>query len=106
MNKKLKYKLDDYLKGNCTLSDYYRQFICLNIIFDVKIFVGETRIVLSETKEFTDIADVEFINALRNKHTLLKERLERANHHTLNQIDLICIGKEAAELIREKEIVK
>lgn len=99
------YKLEDYLKGKCTLSQYYRQFICQNILFDVSTFIGKNRIVLSETKYFTDIADCEWINSIRSKETILKERIKAAEHYHLNLSDLICIAKEAGEIIRTKELV-
>lgn len=101
---KLVYTKSDYLDGKCTHSEYYQQFLCENIINTIKLIIGTDRIINSNCSYFNNIPNCEWTNAIRHKEKELSNRITQAQSGGLSKSDVICIAKEAGNIIRYRAL--
>lgn len=94
----------DYLTGVCTHRQYYSQFVNNDCLRRVEFIIGVDKIKESKDPYFNDIPLSEWDKIFCFWHTEIKRLVEEAQDYPTPAVG-VCIAKEAAQQIKEKEVV-
>ena len=110
------YDRKDYMNGKCSHDVYYRQFVNDSIIDFVRERIGENAIKSSTDPHLNDIKlkwdalNQGIINRidrdLFKKCNNVTYKKESRNCFLWSLSDAVCIAKQAARIIKEKEVSK